>query len=172
MSSPDGAPFDPVALLRELERGRVAYVLVGTLAGILRGAPEVTSIVEICPALKDENLLRLEQTLVRIGAVPGDRSRGGLRELAPGEQRRFDTPDGELVIEPVPAGTRGYDELRRQAERERLDDRGLLVSVASLGDLLRTLRARDLPDEVPRVRMYRRLNELTMEHERSFGVEL
>lgn len=94
MTSPE-RPFDPVGLLRELERGRVGYVLVGTLAGVIRGAPEQTSVVEICPSLKRENLLRLERTLASVGALPADTG-GHLSQMSVDAVRRFATPYGDL----------------------------------------------------------------------------
>jgi hypothetical protein len=167
----DADDFDPVRVLRTIEAHRVSYVLVGTLAGILRGAPETTRSVEICPQLKPENLQRLEQTLTALDAIAGAASVAGLADLASGAQR-FATSCGELVVEAAPAGTRGYDDLRRRATRERIAADGLFVSIASLDDLMRSLGARGLPDDAPRIDVYRRLDELAHALERSHGLEL
>jgi hypothetical protein len=167
----DRPRFDPVALLRNLEEHRVGFVLVGKLAGILRGAPETTRTVEICPQLKGENLQRLGQALAALSAVALDSGAPGTLTLADGV-RQFETSHGELIVEPVPDGTRGYDDLRRRATRERIAPDGLFVSIASLEDLLRTVRARELPDDASRVHAYRRLDELSRALERGHGLGL
>jgi hypothetical protein len=61
--------------------------------------------------------------------------------------------------------------LGRRSTRERIAGDGLHVSIASLDDLLRTMRARELPDEALRAQAYRRLDELTRSIERSHGIE-
>ena len=43
------------------------YVLIGALAGVLHGTDEITSGVDICPQVKDENLERLEAAIVELG---------------------------------------------------------------------------------------------------------
>ena len=145
------------------------YILVGTLAGILRGAPETTEQVEICPAPKEENLARLQGALKLLNVDTEADGRAG-EDLRPHDPVcRLDTAFGELVIDLRPQGTDGFHDLRRQARRELLDDPGLRVSVASLADLLRSVRARGVADEAPRLQMYRRLNELEHQLERSRG---
>ena len=54
----------------------------------------------------------------------------------------LETRAGELKLVPEPAGTRGYDDLRRRADREPLG-RGLRPQVASTDDLARMLGALD-----------------------------
>jgi len=163
-------PFDPLALLRALEASRLTYIVVGTLAGVIRGTPETTDIVEICPSTRTADLARLERLLEGLGAVPIDG--GGRAVLGTPEEgpRQFMTPHGELQIDPEPAGTAGYYDLRRHATRERLDDRGLRVPIAGVDDLLRVLRGSDLPEVTERVQMYRRLSELEREIDRGISL--
>lgn len=156
-------------MLRALEDGRVNYVLVGTLAAVLRGSPETTDLVEICPQTKPENMDRLDRALQSIGNTTVHRGEASLQP-GPDDVRVLDTPYGQLKIEALPAGTTGYDDLRRHAIRELVHERGPRVQVAALGDLVRVLRARDLPEEAPRAQLYRRLLEITREHERSLGI--
>ena len=66
-----------------------------------------------------------------------------------------------------PAGTRGYDDLRRGASREYLG-RGLRPSIASTGDLARMLGALSREQDVPKLHALRRIAEL----EHSLGHEL
>jgi hypothetical protein len=68
---------------------------------------------------------------------------------------------------PVPAGTRGYDDLRRAASREPLGQ-GLRPAVASKGDLARMLSALGRAEEAEKLRQLRRLIEL----ERELGIGL
>ena len=72
------------------------------------------------------------------------------------------TDAGELKIVPEPAGTRGYDDLRRRASREPLG-RGLRPSVASLDDHARMLAALDREQDQIALQTIRRLIELERE---------
>ena len=69
------------------------------------------------------------------------------------------TARGELKLVWEPAGTSGYDDLRRAATREPLG-RGLRPSVASIGDLSRMLSALGRQEDIPKVLAMRRLAEL------------
>jgi hypothetical protein len=60
---------------------------------------------------------------------------------------------------PEPAGTRGYDDLRRAATREPLG-RGVRPSVASVGDLARMLSALADHEHLPELMQLRRITEL------------
>ena len=79
------------------------------------------------------------------------------------------TPHGELCVVPVPAGTRGYDDLQRAAVREPLGQ-GLRPAVASKGDLARMLSAFGREADVEKLRQLRRLIEL--ERELGLGIDL
>jgi hypothetical protein len=79
------------------------------------------------------------------------------------------TPYGELRVVPTPAGTRGYDDLRRAAVREPLGQ-GLRPAVASKGDLARMLSALGREEDAENLRQLRRLIEL--EHELGLGIDL
>jgi hypothetical protein len=109
-----------------LDRHRVAFIVIGALAHVIEGADEVTRGVDITPSTKPENLTRLAEALVELGAVDP--------ELETEEPTTVMTSHGELRIVPLPAGTRGYDDLRRGAIREPIG-RGLRPALASKGDL-------------------------------------
>jgi hypothetical protein len=87
----------------------------------------------------------------------------------------LDTRAGELKLVPEPAGSSGYDDLRRHASREPLG-RGLRPQVASPGDLARMLGALEREHEIPTLLRLRRLieldRELGRELTRSRGIEL
>ena len=150
--------FDPIGMLATLDRHRVSYVLVGGLARVIQGAEEVTSGVDIVPSMRPENLRRLEQALRDLGATTGERTRPVLGEHTP-SPLELATDRGELKVVPEPAGTRGYDDLRRAAAREPLGS-GVRPSVASLGDLGRMLASLGRESDLDRLRSLRRLAEL------------
>jgi hypothetical protein len=152
-------PFDPLGLLGALERHRVAFVVIGGLARVIQGTDELTRGVDIVPSTKPDNLRRLSSALDELGAS----------ELPTNEPVRVETPHGELRIVPVPAGTRGYDDLRRAATREPLGQ-GLRPAVASKGDLARMLSAFGRDEDAEKLRQLRRLIEL--EHELGVGLGL
>ncbi len=130
-------PFDPVAMFRELEQAHVSYVVIGTLAGVLRGTGEITSELVICPRMDDRNLEWLAGVLERLGAATtgSDSLRLAATDEAP---RRFATPHGGIAVEPYPPGSKGWEDLRRRAERMPVDN-ALRVNVAASEDLLRLL---------------------------------
>ncbi len=70
-----GAPaLDSEALVRLLDRHRVAYVLIGGIAAVVHGATRATFDIDIVPRWDDENLRALASALAEAGArlrVPG-----------------------------------------------------------------------------------------------------
>ncbi len=155
------APFDPRALLGALDRHRVSYIVIGGLARVIEGTDEVTRGVDITPSTRPENLNRLAEALDELGV--------GQADVDAEEPTMVTTPHGELRIVPVPAGTRGYDDLRRAAIREPIGQ-GLRPAVASKGDLARMLSALGRDDDVEKLRQLRRLIEL--EYELGIGIDL
>ena len=131
--------FDPLAILGALERHRVAYVLVGDLAGVLHGTDLTADTVEITPSLKPENINRLDQALEDLG-IPETR-RAVLQVLAPDSPpTAIPASKGRIAISVEPSGTGGYGDLRRAAQREPLG-LGIRAPVASIPDLIRSLPA-------------------------------
>jgi hypothetical protein len=152
--------------LAALDRRRVAYVVIGSFARVVRGAEELPDGLDIVPSPRAENLRRLEEALVDLEAVGVDGARISLSETS-GALIRATSPAGELKIVPEPEGTRGFDDLRRAATREPLG-RGLRPSVASTGDLARMLAALGRDEDRPKLQALRQVAEL----ERSLGPEL
>jgi hypothetical protein len=162
------ASFDPRGLLATLDRHRVTYIVVGAFARVVQGADEVTRGVDIVPSMREENLRRLDAALDELDAEAVD---GGGRSVAGNEDvdsvKEFRTNRGELKVVPEPAGTSGYDDLRRAATREPLGQ-GLRPAVASTGDLARMLSALGREDDMPKLLALRRLAELEMRR----GIEI
>lgn len=159
-------PFDPYAILASLDRKRVAYIVIGSFARVIRGAEELPDGLDVTPGLRPQNLQRLEEALADLEAVGVDGARINLDETEDGLTRAT-SPAGEMTIVPEPQGTRGYDDLRRAATREPLG-RGLRPSVASTGDLARMLAALERDEDRPKLQALRQVAEL----ERSLGPEL
>jgi hypothetical protein len=82
------------------------------------------------------------------------------------------TSAGDLDICFTPSGTRGYDDLRREASRERLG-RDLTVAVASLRDVIRSKEAAGRDKDLAQLPLLRRTLEQIREHERELpGLDL
>jgi len=166
--------FAPYELLGALQARNVNLVVIGAFARIVRGTRELTRAIDITPSMRDENLARLEQALEDLDARRSDG--------APLDLRSFEEPvtelatrAGALKLVPEPAGTRGYDDLRRRADREPLG-RGLRPQIASTDDLARMLGALDRDQDLERLLRLRRLmnleHDLSHELGRNPGIEL
>jgi hypothetical protein len=166
--------FDPYELLGALQARNVSFVVIGAFARVVHGTRELTDGLDITSSTREENLVRLEQALDDLDARRADGAPPDLRSL---EEPVIDleTRAGELKLVPEPAGTRGYDDLRRRADREPLG-RGLRPYVASADDLARMLGAVDREQDVERLLRLRRLMNLehSLSHElgRSRGIEI
>lgn len=162
-------PFDPIAVLRALDRRRVAYIVIGGLGRVIQGSPGLTDGTDIVPSLREDNVQKLALALEDLNARRSDGKRLRLDEdLARGPLVELTSDAGELKIVPEPAGTRGYDDLRRAATREPLGS-GLRPSIASLGDHARMLAALGRDEDAAELRTVRRLIEL--ERQLGFGLE-
>ena len=153
----DTAPFDPERLIRTLSRHRVRFVLIGALAARLHGFPRLTADADVTPASDKRNLERLAAALKDLDAkvytesvpegLPFDRSPAALSRAS---MWNLVTSAGRLDIAFVPAGTKGYDDLARGAER--FEAFGVRFLAASLDDIIRskeaTGRAKDEDDVV------------------------
>ena len=161
--------FDPLGLLAALDRHRVTYIVVGAFARIVQGAEEMTRGVDIVPAMRQENLSRLDAALAELGARRADGK--NLRSLEDGALSEpaleLQTDRGELKIVPEPEGTRGFEDLRRAASREYLGH-GVRTSIASVGDLARMISALGQEEDIPKLLDMRRIAELEV----SRGLEL
>lgn len=156
--------FDPLAILGALERHRVAYILVGDLAGVLHGTDLIADTVEITPSLKSGNVERLDSALGELGGSA--KRRTALVAIMP-ESPPFSvaTSSGEVTVTAVPSGTGGYEDLRRAARREPLGQ-GIRAPVASSQDLVRILASEG------RSQLLEQRLRRTIELERSLSPEL
>jgi hypothetical protein len=162
--------FDPYGALQALDRHDVRYIVIGAFARVLQGTEEITRGIDIVPSTREDNLRRLEAALREVNAGEVEGRTLDLEDPASGhgEVMCLTTDFGEMKIVPTPEGTRGYDDLRRGANREPLG-RGLRPAVASIGDLARMASAYDRERYLPQVMQLRRLTAL--ERGRSRGIE-
>jgi hypothetical protein len=162
MTPPNPAEaFDPYAILQELEQTRVTYVLVGALARVIRGSDEVTSGLDLAPSMRPKNLERLGDALENLRARRVDGKPLALMEADANQDPviTLASDRGEITLALEPAGTRGYDDLRRRATREHLGH-GLRPQIAGQGDLVRMLEALGREEDEVRVDTMRRVVEL------------
>jgi hypothetical protein len=150
--------FDPYAILEALERERVSYILIGGLARVIEGSDELTSGVDLTPSTRPENLQRLEVALRSLDAHQTDGRDLSLAEVDTTPLLALESEHGEINVVPSPDGTRGYDDLRRAVRREPIG-RGLRVSVASPGDLVRMLSALGREQDALRIETMQRVVE-------------
>ena len=152
--------YDPRRLLATLARHEVDAVLIGGLAGAVRGSPLVSVGVEVCHARSARNL----DVLARAVAEVGGRVRGGeapldATSLAGVDTVRLDTDLGALDCIGTPRGTTGYADVARRADV--VDLGGFGFRVAALDDLIRMKRAAGHPKDRAELEVLEALREET-----------
>ena len=147
--APAPTPADVLGVLRALEHADVRYVLTGELAQVVHGSPllPVTGSVTIVPRVGQRQ--RLSAALAAAGGTPI--AAPAPSGIDPPARFALDAHSAELVIEPAPAATHGFDDLKRDAAAIQLDE-DLDVSVASLVDLVRIAEASEDKARVPALR--------------------
>jgi transcriptional regulator with XRE-family HTH domain len=147
------APLDPYAILAALERQRVAYLVIGTFARVIRGTDEVAREIEITPSRQPPNLSRLQRAVKDVTRDSALVDAGAIDVTIP-------TEHGGLTLNWEPVGYhRGYTDLRRAASREPIG-RGLRPQVASAADLAGMLSALGRDEERATIYALRRLIRL------------
>ena len=139
--------LQPEEILRILERHRVRYVVIGGVGATLHGSPLPTHDTDICPARDSANLDALAAALRDLGAriratgvpegLPFACEAAFIRQM---DMLNLTTPLGDLDLSFEPSGTHGYEDLARRASPCDLGG-GLLVSLASLEDIIRSKEA-------------------------------
>jgi len=140
------AEFRPDQILGVLRTHQVEFVVIGGFAAILHGSPLPTLDIDITPRAGHENLARLSAALRELDAraraveldepVPLGHDADSLGAV---QVWNLATPYGDLDLSFTPAGTQGYQDLRRDAVE--LSFHGVRVLVASLADVVRSKEA-------------------------------
>lgn len=141
--------YDPVGMLRVLVAHGVEFVVMGGVAARLRGAPILTQDLDITPRATAGNLAKVASALEALSArlrtandpegvpFPFDPAL-----LGAANSWTLVTAFGDLDLVSSPAGTRGYDDLKADAEPLQVaSDPPLVVLVASLEDIIRSKQA-------------------------------
>jgi hypothetical protein len=143
---PPGGDFRPEEILRVLREHRVRFIVIGGLAAVIHGAPHVTSDIDLTPERSHDNLRRLSDALRALQARvwTQDAPEGipfghDANSLGASMVWNLITPSGRLDITFEPSGTRGYEDLERDAMR--LTILGVPTDVASLADVVRSKEA-------------------------------
>jgi hypothetical protein len=143
--------FDPEQLLRRIVGAGVDFVVVGGVAAVAHGSAAFTQDLDITYAPAQENLDRLGEVLVALGArlrgvtddvpfIPDGASLRRTRVLT------LETTLGKLDLLAQPDGAPVYEHLRERADRERIA--GVEVLIASLDDLIVMKRAAGRPKDL------------------------
>lgn len=138
--------FDPKPILRLLQKHDVVFVVVGVMAAVAQGSPVPTRDLDVTPSAHAENYERLAAALRELDAKLRLPDGTGIEfpidphYLAGNSAWTLLTRFGILDLVFVPAGTRGFEDLRRHAVQL---DLGLKepVLVASLVDVIRMKEA-------------------------------
>ncbi len=144
-------PYDAARILRSLQAHGVRFVLIGGVAAIVQGAPQITQDFDITPDTAPDNLEALVRVLVELDAKlrtpqgPVDFPIDS-KLLAGAAAWTLSTSAGAFDLVFEPAGTRGYLDLRRSALEVDLGT-GRPVLVASLVDLIRMKEAASRPKD-------------------------
>ena len=142
------ADFEPGQILRALEAHHVRYVVIGAIAAIAAGAPILTT--------------DLDAKLRSVTAPEGVPFPIEAETLANADTWTLTTRVGDVDLMFLPAGTRGYDDLRHGARRERIA--GVTVTVAALADVIRSKEAANREKDNMQLPILRRTLEQTRVH--------
>lgn len=144
-------PLDALGVLRALEQAEVRYALIGELAEVLHGSPllPVSGRLEIVPRAGQRE--RLGAAIAAAGGHAANPAPETTVAIDAPWSFPLAVPGTELVVNPAPPGTHGYEDLRRDTSTIALDE-DLDATVASLIDLVRIAEASDDRARVPALR--------------------
>ena len=171
MSAHGVASFEPGQILRALEAHHVRYVVIGAIAAVAAGAPILTAELDVTPDRSRDNLERLALMLTDLDArlrSPSDQEGVPFPidadTLATADSWTLTTRAGDIDLVFAPAGTGGYEDLRRGASHLRIA--GITVPVASLADVIRSKEAAGREKDAMQLPILRRTLEALRERER------
>jgi hypothetical protein len=164
--------FDPIGVMRTLDRHGVRFVLIGGYAAGVLGAPIITNDLDICYDRSRDNLEPLANALRELGArlrVAGVSEELPFildaRSLAAGDSFTFQTRLGDVDVLGTPSGTAGFKDLNAAASSYDLGG-GLRVRVVSLDDLIRMKEAAARPKDQAHLHVLTTLREMIRDADR------
>jgi len=139
--------YRPDEILEVLERHKVKYIVISGLAAELRGSPYATRDVDVTLARTQENFKKLATALreleakLRVVDMPEPLEITlDEKSFEQGTTWTFVTKHGHLDVALLPDGTKGYEDLRRSATREKITEK-VTINVAALADVIRSKEA-------------------------------
>lgn len=153
--------FDPDRILEILDRHGVDYVLVGGVAARVHGAGRATADIDCVPATDEENLRRLADALIelgarlRVGGMSDDEARQlplhlDAVTLAAFGSSTWTTDAGPLdllmELRDPSGGRHPYGDLASRAQKVTVGD--LIISVASLDDIIASKKYAGRPKDI------------------------
>jgi hypothetical protein len=147
---PEWPRFQAGHILRRLDAAGVDFVVIGGIAAIAHGSPQITRDLNIVFATDEANLERLGCALQDLKAtlrgvtddvpfVPDARSLRHVRLLT------LDTEEGPLDVMVEPDGSKGYEQLRAGSIEAVVQ--GTAIRVAGLDDLIAMKKAAGRPKD-------------------------
>lgn len=155
--------FDPGPIFETLLRHSVNFVVIGGIAGIAHGSAYNTEDVDVAYERSRDNLSRLAEALVELGATlrgapPGLPFQLDAETLRAGMNFTFDTRFGSFDILGQPSGAPRYEELSRAGSSESLW--GVTIRIASLDHLIAMKEAAARPRDLTMAAEYRTIADL------------
>jgi hypothetical protein len=155
--------FDPIGMLKVLDRHRVRFVIIGGFAGRLWGSNSITNDLDICYARDKKNLQALAAALVELrarlrGARPDVPFLLDAKTLEAGDHFTFETTLGPLDCLGTPLPSGGYRDLIQGSTT--MDIEGIEVPVAALEDVMRLKRAAGRPKDRAELEILAALQEV------------
>jgi hypothetical protein len=158
-------------ILEALQRRNVRYVVVGAVAAIAQGSPLPTEDIDVTPARDIANLEHLAAALLELDARlrVSDKPEGvpfpfDANYLAGNEIWNLTTPHGDLDLIFTPAGTQGYEDLKRDAIV--VDFGAVQAPMASLVDVIRSKQASSRAKDHAQLPALRQTLEIVRRRER------
>jgi hypothetical protein len=146
------SPFSPERILTTLDEHKVRFVLIGALAARLHGFPRLTADADITPADDPANMEKLAKALRELHAkVYTESVPEGLafdcsaKTLGRAVMWNLVTDAGRIDVAFKPAGTKGFDDLARDAEKFKAY--GVVFLAASIDDIIRSKEAAGRPKD-------------------------
>jgi hypothetical protein len=164
------AGFDPRRLLDALQQHDVTFILVGLMAAVAQGSPVPTRDLDVTPSPAADNYERLADALRSVDAKLRLPDGSGLefpieaKYLAGNDSWTLTTRFGVLDLVFMPAGTRGFDDLRQNAIEADLGTKKPVL-VAALIDVIRMKEAAGRPKDEAALPALRQTLEVIREHE-------